>query len=225
MAVNDRSRLDDHYSRQARQAGYPARSVYKLEEMDRKYRLFRPGRRVLDLGCAPGSWSLYAARKVGPGGRVVGLDLRPPALKSEQPAQLFFLAADLLAASPELAEPQGPFDLVLSDLAPATCGRKEVDQARSLALVQAAWAWAEVLLKPGGHFLYKIFQSPEGEAFTRNLKEKFNKVELFKPRATRGRSMEIFALGLGFKGQEVQDPGGGAGRAVAVVDVEDPQAG
>jgi 23S rRNA (uridine2552-2'-O)-methyltransferase len=197
VAVKDRSRLDDHYSRKARQAGYPARSVYKLEEMDRKYGLFRPGQRVLDLGCAPGSWSLYAARKVGPGGRVLGLDLKPPALQVEAPPQLFFLSADIFTVGPESVEPQGPFDLVLSDLAPATSGRREVDQARSLALVQAAWAWAGTLLKPGGHFLYKIFQSPDGENFSRNLKEKFNKVGLLKPRATRGRSLEIFCLGFG----------------------------
>ena len=192
--------MTDHYSRQAREAGYPARSVYKLEEMDRKHRLFRPGQRVLDLGCAPGSWSLYAAQKVGGEGLVLGLDLKPSPLKNGEPRpQLFFLTADLLTASPELAEPRGPFDLVLSDLAPATCGRKEVDQARSLALVQAAWTWAEALLKPGGHFIYKIFQSPEGECFSRNLKEKFNKVELLKPKATRSRSREIFGLGLGLK--------------------------
>jgi len=198
MTIKDRSRLDDHYSRQARQAGYPARSVFKLEELDLKYHLFRPGQRVLDLGCAPGSWSLYAAQKVGREGLVLGLDLKPPALKAE-PAQLSFLTADILAASPDLVKPQGPFDLVLSDLAPDTCGRKEVDQARSLALVRAAWVWAEALLKSGGHFLYKIFQSPEGEDFSRDLKEKFNKIELLKPRATRSRSREIFGLGLGFK--------------------------
>jgi 23S rRNA (uridine2552-2'-O)-methyltransferase len=168
--------------------------------MDRKHRLFRPGQRVLDLGCAPGSWSIYVAQKVGLGGLVLGLDLQPLNLKNNEPRpQLFFLTADLLTASPELAESRGPFDLVLSDLAPATCGRKEVDQARSLALVQAAWAWAEALLRPGGHFLYKIFQSPDGENFNRDLKEKFKKIELLKPRATRGRSMEIFGLGLGFQ--------------------------
>jgi 23S rRNA (uridine2552-2'-O)-methyltransferase len=128
------------------------------------------------------------------------LDLQPLNIKNDEPRpQLLFLTADLLTASPELAGPRGPFDLVLSDLAPATCGRKEVDQARSLALVQAAWAWAEALLKPGGHFLYKIFQSPEGENFSRDLKGKFNKVELLKPRATRSRSREIFGLGLGFQ--------------------------
>ena len=202
MSIKDRSRLDDHYSRKARQSGYPARSVFKLEEMDRKYRLLWPGQRILDLGCAPGSWSLYAAQKVGSGGLVLGLDLKPPALKGEP--HLFFLAADLLVASPELVKPQGPFDLVLSDLAPATCGQKEVDQARSLILVQAAWSWAKVLLKSGGHFLYKIFQSPEGEDFSRRLKERFSKVELLKPRATRSRSREIFGLGFGFKAETGQ---------------------
>ena len=197
MTIKDRSRLDDHYSRKARQAGYPARSVFKLEEIDRKYHLFQPGQRILDLGCAPGGWSLYAAHKVGREGLVLGLDLKLPSLKGEH--QLLFLTVDLLTASPDLVSPKGPFDLVLSDLAPATCGRKEVDQARSLALTQAAWAWAEVLLKPEGHFLYKIFQSPEGEGFHRGLKEKFNKIELLKPKATRSQSREIFGLGLGFK--------------------------
>jgi 23S rRNA (uridine2552-2'-O)-methyltransferase len=237
MAIKDHSRLDDYYSREARQAGYPARSVYKLEEIDKKYRLLRPGLHVLDLGCAPGSWSLYAAQKVGLKGRVLGLDLRPPDLKSGGPGQPLFLTADLLAASPDLAQPHGPFDLVMSDLAPATCGRKEVDQARSLALVLAAWSWAEVLLKSGGHFLYKIFQSAEAEDFNRNLGEKFNKIELLKPKATRGRSREIFGLGLGFKpggcletaaagssSQKVEHPGRGAGRAIAIVNVEDPHA-
>jgi 23S rRNA (uridine2552-2'-O)-methyltransferase len=156
------------------------------------------------------------------------LDLRPSQVKNGEPRpQLVFLTADLMTASPELAKPRGPFDLVLSDLAPATCGRKEVDQARSLALVQAAWAWAEALLKSGGNFLYKIFQSPEGENFSRNLKGKFNKVELLKPRATRSRSREIFGLGLGFNSssfQKIQDPGGGAGRSVAVINVQDSQA-
>jgi 23S rRNA (uridine2552-2'-O)-methyltransferase len=199
VTVKDQSRLDDHYSRQARQNGYPARSVYKLEEIDRKYRLFQTGQRVLDLGCSPGSWSLYAARKVGEGGLVLGLDLHCPSNKNCEPLpQLLFMTADLLTASPELVKPQGYFDMVLSDLAPATCGRKEVDQARSLALVQVAWTWAEVLLKPGGHFLYKIFQSPEGEDFSRGLKKKFNKIELLKPKATRSRSREIFGLGFGF---------------------------
>jgi len=202
MTIKDRSRLDDHYSRQARKEGYPARSIYKLEELDRKYHLFRLGLRVLDLGCAPGSWSLYAARKVGAGGLVLGLDLQLPALKIEP--YLFFKSVDILAVSPEFAATQAPFDIVLSDLAPATSGRKEVDQARSLVLVQAAWGWARALLKPGGCFLYKIFQSPEGENFCKNLKENFNKVELLKPRATRGRSMEIFGLGVGFKPERGQ---------------------
>jgi 23S rRNA (uridine2552-2'-O)-methyltransferase len=202
VTIKDRSRLDDHYSRKARQAGYPARSVYMLEEMDKKHRLFQAGQRVLDLGCAPGGWSLYAARRVGPGGRVLGLDLKPLALKGEPPPQLSVLTADLLAASPDLVRPAGPFDLVLSDLAPATSGRKEVDQARSLALAEAAWTWAAALLKPGGKFLYKIFQSPEAEAVLGNLKGKFKKIELLKPKATRGRSREIFGIGLEFRPQE-----------------------
>ncbi|GHV56741.1 ribosomal RNA large subunit methyltransferase E [Deltaproteobacteria bacterium] len=199
MAIKDRSRLDDHYSRQARREGYPARSVYKLEEMDRKYRLFRPGQKVLDLGCAPGSWSLYAAGRVGEGGRVLGLDLKSPAGRRPSPPQLIFIQADILAAAPDMVRAWGPFDLVLSDLAPATTGRREVDQARSLELARAARDWAWALLKPGGHLVFKIFQSPEEAVFIRELQNKFKEINLLKPKATRCSSQEIFGLGLFFR--------------------------
>ncbi len=192
MAVKDRRRLDDYYSRKARQEGFPARSVYKLEEFDQRFKLLHPGQKVLDLGCAPGGWTLYAAGRVGPRGRVLGLDLEPPV--SPFPPQVTILQADLLDADIELVTGEGPFDVVLSDMAPKTIGRREVDQARSLELCRVAWAWAERLLNPGGHFLFKIFQSQDGEAFIRELTPRFAKITRLKPRATRTQSQEIFVL-------------------------------
>jgi 23S rRNA (uridine2552-2'-O)-methyltransferase len=198
MTVKDRSRHDDPYSRQARREGYPARSVYKLAEMDRKYHLFRPGQKVLDLGCAPGSWSLYAAERVGAKGLVLGLDRQRPAGR-HFPPQVIFIQTDLLTSVPDPARAEGPFDLLLSDLAPATTGRREVDQARSLELVRMAWAWAEALLKPGGQAVFKIFQSPEEAAFIRDLQNNFKEIILLKPKATRRHSREIFVLGFSFQ--------------------------
>lgn len=195
MAIKDHTRLDDHYSKKARQEGFPARSVYKLEEFDQKFRLFKPGQRVLDLGCAPGSWTLYAAGKVGEKGRVVGLDLTAPTLTF--PPQVRVEQADLLENRLDLVEGEGPFDLVLSDMAPKTSGRREVDQARSLELCQMAWSWAERLLKPGGHFLFKLFQSPEGDALVKTLTPRFQNVTRLKPKATRSQSLEIFVLARG----------------------------
>lgn len=185
--------MDDHYSRQAREEGYPARSVYKLSEIDEKHKLLRPGGRVLDLGCAPGSWSLYAAAKVGPRGRVVGIDLNP--VTGAFPPQVRVITADLLSADLGLVAGEGPFDVVLSDMAPKTMGRREVDQARSLELCEMAWAWAGALLKGGGHFLFKIFQSQEGDGFIRSLAPRFGKITRLKPQATRSFSTEIYVLG------------------------------
>ncbi|MDR1110449.1 MAG: RlmE family RNA methyltransferase [Deltaproteobacteria bacterium] len=199
MAIKDRSRLDDYYSRKARRENYPARSVWKLEEFDRRYRLLGKGRKVLDLGCAPGSWSLYAASRVGPGGLVLGLDLNPPDAAGF-PGNVIVMGADLLAADPALAAPYGPFEVILSDMAPSTTGRREIDQARSLELCRTAWAWAGILLARGGDFLMKIFQSQEGEAFARELVPSFGNLVRLKPRATRSRSQEIFVLGRGFGG-------------------------
>lgn len=198
MAIKDRDRLDDHYSQKARKEGFPARSVYKLEEIDQKYKLFKAGQKVLDLGCAPGSWTLYAAGKVGLKGRVIGIDLEPPI--SAFPPQVIILRGDLLENPVELVAEAGPFDLVLSDMAPKTMGRREVDQARSLDLCRMAWTWAESFLSVGGHFLFKLFQSQDGDDFIRTLQPRFSRIIRLKPKATRSQSLEVFVLGLKYKG-------------------------
>lgn len=196
MAIKDIKRVNDHFSQKARKDGYPARSVYKLEEIDQKYKLLKSGQKVLDLGCAPGSWALYAAEKVGLNGRIVGIDLQR--VDCGFPPQVRVLQADLLECGQDLISGEGPFELVLSDMAPKTMGRKEVDQARSLELCEMAWAWARALLKPGGHFLFKIFQSQDGDDFIRDLKSHFAKITRLKPKATRSQSLEIFVLGQGY---------------------------
>jgi 23S rRNA (uridine2552-2'-O)-methyltransferase len=205
MTIKDRRRVDDYYSRKARQEGYPARSVYKIEEFNQKYHLFRRGQKVLDLGCAPGSWSRYAAEQVGGAGRVIGLDLNQVTQEQETwPPQVSFYQADLLEGIPEAAVRAGPFDLVLSDLAPRTTGRREVDQARSLELCRQAWNLAEGWLKPGGHFFFKIFQSQEGDAFILALASGFAEIIRLKPKASRSVSSEIFILARVFTGNSVR---------------------
>jgi 23S rRNA (uridine2552-2'-O)-methyltransferase len=202
MAIKDRSRLDDHYSRLARKEGFPARSVFKLAEFDRKKGLFKPGQRVLDLGCAPGGWTLYAAGQVGPKGLVVGVDLVAPS--GVFPPQVSLLAADVLSGQEALTalrakELKGGADAVMSDLAPRTTGRREVDQAKSLELAVAAWVWAQELLAAGGWFLFKVFQSPAADEFIGGLKAHFERESRLKPKATRKASQEIFVLGQGFR--------------------------
>ncbi|MDR2461390.1 MAG: RlmE family RNA methyltransferase [Deltaproteobacteria bacterium] len=200
MVIKDRKRLDDYYSEKARKEGYPARSVYKLIELDLKYNFIKKGQKVLDLGAAPGSFSLYAAKKVGPIGLVLAVDLIPLSIKSPN---LQFVGIDILEKGPEDVRAYGPFSVVLSDLAPKTTGVKTVDGEKSLALAKRALEWATELLAPKGDFLVKLFQGGDCDAFVKeSLKIKFQKVILLKPKATRKNSVEIYALGQSFCGKE-----------------------
>ncbi len=185
----------DHYFREAKREGFSARSVYKLEEIDKRVRLLRSGQRVLDLGCHPGSWLQYCARVVGKRGLVVGVDTRQVSI--ELPSHVHFLQADVFEVSPaDLHHLSRVFDVVLSDLAPATTGIRSVDSNRSHMLFQRALTLADHLLEPGGHFLAKVFQGSGFDAITQQLKGKFRKVRVIKPRATRKVSKEIYLLAL-----------------------------
>ena len=195
------NRWADHYTRQAKKDKYPARSVYKLQEIQKKQPVIRSGDRVLDLGCAPGSWLLYAAQLVGPGGRVVGVDLK--ALTQALPANVEARQEDAFA----WCDPDGPggaerFNVVLSDMAPDTTGNKHVDAARSAGLSEAALAVACRLLVPGGNFVCKIFQGPDFKAFTESVRAEFSAMKIFKPQSSRKASREIFVIGLGKKQEE-----------------------
>lgn len=191
----------DHYFKQAKQDNYPARSVYKLQELDAKFKILRPGQKVLDLGAAPGSWTLYAAERVGPSGRVLAVDISGTA--QAFPPNVDFRQENVFERTPEFEAVLAawrPFDLVLSDMAPATTGHRGTDQARSMALAEEALALASVSLVKGGHFVVKIFQGPDEPAYLREMRARFAAARNFKPKSSRSESKEMFCVGLGFKG-------------------------
>jgi 23S rRNA (uridine2552-2'-O)-methyltransferase len=191
-----RNRWSDHYARQARKQRFPARSVFKLQEIQRKLGLIHPSDRVLDLGCAPGSWLLYAAECTGPGGQVVGIDPKPVTVAL--PGHVCVYPGDIL--DPDAAfwsKLQREYHVVLSDMAPATTGNKAADAARSYALCQAALAVAARLLLPGGHLVCKIFQGPDFEAFIGTVRRHYGQRRIFKPQSSRKASREIFVIGMG----------------------------
>jgi 23S rRNA (uridine2552-2'-O)-methyltransferase len=194
--LRDPRHRHDAFFRKARGAGFAARAVYKLEEIDRRLRLLRPGDRVLDLGCRPGSWLQYARQAVGPQGAVVGID-RDPLPQSIAGARV--LVGDVFAvADAELLGELKAFDVVLSDMAPNTTGIRATDQARSAALVEEALARAERLLAPGGAFVAKIFQGPDLDAIRKRMSARFAEVRTVKPEGSRAESTEIYLAGKGF---------------------------
>lgn len=195
MAYNPK----DYYFKQAKKENYAARAVFKIQEIDEKFRIFRPTYKVLDLGAAPGSWAQYASKKVGPQGRILGVDLQP--IKLTLPNAVFITAdmrelnlADTMAK--EGIAP--PFDVVLSDMAPKTIGIKLTDQMRSLELCELALETAERFLKPKGHFVAKIFHSEEFEGFRTKLRARFGRVEVLRPESTRKGSKEIFFIAMNY---------------------------
>lgn len=189
----------DFFFHQAKKENYAARSIFKLEEIDRRFHLFKPGMKVLDLGAAPGSWSQFASKKVGAKGRVLGLDLQTIAITLPNAR---FVRADMRDVNlPEVfaeLEVPPPFDLVLSDMAPRTTGIKITDQVRSLELCELALETAEKYLKPNGHFVCKLFHGGDFESFRDKLKTKFKKIEILRPESTRKESKEIFLIGLNY---------------------------
>jgi 23S rRNA (uridine2552-2'-O)-methyltransferase len=186
---------EDHYTRRAREERWLARSVYKLEEIDRKVRLIRSGDRVLDLGCYPGSWSQYSVVKVGPKGEVVGVDLQRPDRFSSP--RFRFIAADVLSLDVAwLREQVGTRELVISDLAPATSGISVTDTSRSIELARRALEVALAVLKKGGHFLCKVFEGPEVKVFRAELAGHFARVQTHRPSAVRKASREIYLLAM-----------------------------
>lgn len=185
----------DHYSRQAKKDRYPARSVYKLEEIQQKHRLIHKGDKILDLGCSPGSWLLYAAKLTGDRGRVIGIDLKP--VKIQAAPNMEIINGDVFALDAGVLG--SDFNVVISDMAPATTGHKAVDAARSAGLCEAALAIAQSVLLPGGRFVCKIFQGPDFNHFVDSVRAGFDKHKIFKPRSSRKASKEIFIIGLGFK--------------------------
>ena len=188
----------DRYVNLARSRQLRSRAVFKLEELDRRHKLFRPGQTVVDLGAAPGSWSAYVAEQVKPGGKVIAVDL----LDMQPLAGVTFLQADLNDAKrlqyciAELGK--NSVDLVISDMAPNLSGIADKDQAGSLNLAESAYRVACSVLRQKGHFLVKLFQGSDSAAFGMQLVEKFDKVVQVKPRASRANSSELYILAKGY---------------------------
>ena len=188
----------DHYSRKAKKEKFPARSVYKLQEIQRRYNLIKKEDKVLDLGCFPGSWLLLAANLTGTKGRVVGIDLQP--VTTKLPAHVRVYTADILTLNNDIFRSEGQdFNVVISDMSPATSGNKHVDNARSFNLCQAALSTVQDVLIFGGSFVCKIFQGEDFKAFSDSVKGSFNKTSIFKPQSSRKASREIYIIGLGKK--------------------------
>lgn len=189
----------DHYTDRAKKAGYKARSIYKLQEIDAKAGLFRSGMRVLDVGAAPGSWTQYALERVGTSGEVVSVDLLPVEVRAGK--NLTVIEGDITEepVRARLAE-AGPYDVVLSDAAPSTTGNRTVDSARSAELVEIVFSVVDELLKGGGSMVAKLFQGGDEQELLRAARARFRSAKLQRPDASRSDSFEVFIVGVGLKG-------------------------
>lgn len=194
-------REQDYYFKKAKKDNYPARSVYKLEEAQDKYHFIRKGKRVLDLGCHPGSWSLYAASVLGAKGIVVGVDLQETRLEGQKgDAEIHLLCYDVYAD--ELVEDikkQWPgFHVLLSDMAPRTTGSQYADHQHSLRLARRVLELARIFLHPGGSMYMKVFQGGDFPEFVKECKPLFESVKVVKPASSRRESREVFVLARGY---------------------------
>jgi 23S rRNA (uridine2552-2'-O)-methyltransferase len=195
--LDDRSTRHDRFHQKAKKQGFLARAVYKLEELDQQFKLFKAGQRVLDLGCAPGSWLQYARSKVGDSGILVGLDREP--LRGDVGGARIVVGDVLTIDTKELLGELSAFDVVLSDMAPDTSGIRSQDQARSEALFERALEIATLLLAPGGNFVGKLFQGPEFKKLSESVRARFELGKTAKPASSRQISIEQYVVGKGFK--------------------------
>jgi 23S rRNA (uridine2552-2'-O)-methyltransferase len=203
--------FNDKYVKQAKHEGLRARSAYKLIEINQRHKIITPGMIVVDLGAAPGSWTAYASKIVGAKGKIIALDILPivPIMYKDASknnavvaaANITYIQGDFTQQTvlDQLEQNIAPrsVDVVLSDMAPNTTGIREVDQARSLELVYTAARFTQQNLRTNGTFLFKVFQSQDVVALTKELRAWFREVKIIKPEASRSRSQEVFVLALG----------------------------
>ncbi|MDD5433741.1 MAG: RlmE family RNA methyltransferase [Candidatus Pacebacteria bacterium] len=190
---------NDFFTKKAKQENYPARSVYKLQDIDNKFKIFRKSDWVLDLGCAPGSWLLYIGNKVSITGKVVGvdvLDLNTQPLNNTLFIKKNVLDEDLLESGPLGS---ASFNVVVSDMAPNTTGLLEVDVANCLELTNRALEIAKKVLTENGNFVCKVFEGLGTDAFVKEAKKYFQMVKKYRPQAVRRGSKEIYLIAKGFK--------------------------
>ncbi len=194
-------RKKDFYSKQADKEGYPARSVYKLKEIQERYGIVRKTNRILDIGSSPGSWSLYVLRELKVRGEVVGVDIKGMKTEGFAFSNFRFIQADIMEEDIfEKLKSYSPFDVILSDVAPSTSGNRDVDAYRSAELVRRVLEIAEMVLLIGGNIVVKIFQSNELHDIIKKMREKFDFAKSFKPAASRSESYEVFIVGKGYRG-------------------------
>lgn len=189
--------FSDPYVKRAQAEGWRSRAVFKLEELIERDRLLKPGMVVVDLGAAPGGWSQVARERLGEKGRVIALDILP----MQGIGGVEFIHGDFRedAVLEQLKQALGgaEVDLVLSDMAPNLSGMAAVDQPRSMHLVELAEEFAAAHLRPGGSFLTKVFQGEGFDDFVRRLRAGYQRVSIRKPKASRARSPEVYALAVG----------------------------
>jgi len=194
-----KDKIDEFFTRKAKEEGYPARSVYKIKEIDEKHHLFKKGDNVLDLGCAPGSWLLFVANKIGSRGKVVGIDIKD--IKITLKENIIFIKKDIMdferSGAKELNQ---KYQAVISDLAPSTSGIEFVDAGKSLELSEKAFDIAKMVLVFGGNFVCKIFEGELTNDFFKEVEKSFKFTKRFRPKAVIKRSKEFYIVGKGFKG-------------------------
>ena len=194
----------DYWQQKARSEGYPARSVYKLIEIDKKFSFFKnpPSTlRVLDIGAAPGSWSLYVLRKFSGRHFLAAADLSPLSREFDKGlfdgSNFFFVQGDITTTQVrEALFSKGPYSMIISDVAPATTGNRTVDTARSLGLAEEVLVYAEHILAPGGNLVFKVFQGGDSAQLLKQMKALFTTAKSFKPEACRGESVETYYIGM-----------------------------
>jgi len=191
--------FDDEFVLRAQKEGYRSRAIYKLIEIQQKDHILKPGMTVIDLGAAPGGWSEYAVKKLGSKGRMIALDILPmEPIEGVEIIEGDFREDAVLEQLLDLMDDTGA-DLVISDMAPNISGMEVVDIPRSYYLAELALDLARQVLKPGGGLLVKLFQGEGFDAYQKELKQSFSRVVMRKPKASRARSREIYALATGYK--------------------------
>jgi 23S rRNA (uridine2552-2'-O)-methyltransferase len=190
-------KLKDFYFKKAKTERYRARSVYKLKEIDDQFHVIRRGSVILDIGCAPGSWSQYLLEKIGTG-RVIGIDIAE--VRNIDDDRFTFIQNDIMNLDTEkLKSNTGLIDLIASDACPSTTGSKFMDASRSMALVKRIFEVSRALLKPGGSVIAKVLMGEDVDGYIKGLKKEFSRIALCKPKSSRKESRELFIIAISRK--------------------------
>jgi 23S rRNA (uridine2552-2'-O)-methyltransferase len=189
-------KIQDHFFNQAKKEGYRARSVYKLAEIAEKYKLIKKQQNILDLGAAPGSWSQYILKKLGVNGKLTAIDLKPiESLPNAAPVE--FLQMDFLAdEAQQILEQAAPYDGIVSDMAPETSGKPDVDHVRSVELAEEVFSISLRMLKSSGFVICKVFMGEDFQELLKTVKTNFKFVKSAKPKASRVESREVFIVAI-----------------------------